>query len=105
MVLSFMKKDRAAIWKNRFVEDHFGPSQTLPSYVDFCTLLDDRFLDTNVQAEAFIKLRALKQGKKTADEYTAEFRDLALEARITEDNSLIDHTNLVSTPPLLIVSS
>jgi len=99
--LSFMKKDHAATWKNRFVEDHFGPSQTMPSYVDFCSAMDDRFLDTNIQTEAFLKLRALKQGKKTADEYTAEFRDLAAEAKIREDHSLIDHYQFGLNAPIV----
>src|SRR5713101_9647554 len=86
-MLSYLTKGSAAMWCDRYIIDTL-PS--VPTYTNFKKALDKAFEDGNAVANAMIKLKELKQGQKTADEYTATFKALIRETGITEDISIID---------------
>src|SRR5712692_5105438 len=97
-ILSYLTKGSAAMWHDCYVID------TLPStltYTDFKKALDKAFEDGNATANAMIKLKELKQGQKTADEYTATFKALIGETGITEDISIIDLYQTGLNSPLI----
>src|SRR6266852_5030640 len=97
-MLSYLTKGSAAMWCDRYVID------TLPStpmYTNFKKALDKAFEDGNTAANAMIKLKELKQGQKTANEYTATFKALIGETGITEDVSIIDLYQTSLNSPLV----
>jgi Retrotransposon gag protein len=105
-VLSYMKEGptlkMADSWKNRFVEKYFlAPNPpNLPTYKDFLKLLDKAFKDSNVEAKAFAALHSLKQ-TGSVDEYTAAFRNLIVEAGITQDGPMIDYYRMGLKAPVV----
>jgi hypothetical protein len=87
-----MKGGLAGEWQRRFVLKNMLTG-TLPPTVTLATFnqeLEKDFLEPDFERKAMLKLSRLQQGRRTADEYTSEFRTLAAEAGVTQDNALID---------------
>src|SRR5713101_7926773 len=72
-ILSYLTKGSATMWCDRYVLDTLPCT---PTYTDFKKALDKAFEDGNAATNAMIKLKELKQGEKTADEYMATFKAL-----------------------------
>ena len=86
------------MWRDRYV---INTLPSTPTYTDFKKALDKAFEDGNAAANAMIKLKELKQGQKTADEYMATFKALIGETGIMEDVSIIDLYQTSLNGPLI----
>ena len=97
-ILSFMKEGAAKTWKDNFV----GDKQKLiknGQAVDvaygtknaFRDLFEAAFYSTDVVADARFSLETFVQGKKTLEVYISNFRTLARQAEITDNNILMDY--------------
>jgi hypothetical protein len=87
--LSFLTEGVAKVWKEGYLLDKLGKG--FGSLTTFKKLLQDTFSASDVEGDARAKLRQLKQGKDTADEYVSQFRILAGRSKIKEDSSLIEY--------------
>src|SRR5216684_3767966 len=78
-ILSYLTTGHALMWRDCFIEQDM---KKVIAFNDFNNLLNLTFKDTNAGAKAVLKLCQLKQKTKTWDEYTTEFKALAVEAGI-----------------------
>jgi hypothetical protein len=94
-LLSYMRGGNAGPWAERCLDQierssrRRPPSYPFVSYDSFLDLFDERFLERDEAEKARYKLKYLKQGSGTCDEYVAAFE--ALE-ELTEfnDQALVD---------------
>ena len=94
--LSYMKGGLAEKWKTRYVIVDMAKPGYTSHYGNFTDALDKAFIETNKEQKAVDALNHLQQGKRTADEYTAEFHVLLSDANINFYQSglnvpLVDH--------------
>jgi hypothetical protein len=88
--LSFMKKGFAGTWATNVTKQLREGTVTFANWTAFETKLKEVFDDPNKKRAAQVKLHALKKGpKQSADEYFAEFDQLATLAGFN-DEALLD---------------
>jgi Retrotransposon gag protein len=91
-MLSFMKKGTASTWKESWTQEKLNtPTQDFGKIKDFIDELKKAFSAADTEGDARAKLRQLRQGKNTIDEYVAEFRILAGKAKMTDDKALTEY--------------
>jgi hypothetical protein len=94
-LLSYMRGGNAGPWAERRLDQIERDGRTHPptypfsSYADFIDLFDERFLERNEKEKAQFKLKRLRQGSGTTEEYIAKFETLE---ELTEfnDQALVD---------------
>jgi hypothetical protein len=91
-VLSFMNEGTAATWKEAFLNEVFADGKKdYGTFEQFIIKVKEAFSATDVEGDARAKLRQLRQGKDTTDEYVSQFCILAGRSKITEDRSLVEY--------------
>jgi len=93
-MLSFMTEGTARAWKEAFVRDVIaqpGPTSNFGTLKQFIDNLKKAFEAPDAEGDARAKLRQLKQGKDSVDEYVAQFRILAGKAKMTDDKALTEY--------------
>ncbi|ESK85833.1 hypothetical protein Moror_2378, partial [Moniliophthora roreri MCA 2997] len=113
--LSYMKEGQAAKWmkaktdeyKKELQEKEAEPSDTKPedqvhvtTWVEFLEEFKKAFRPLDIGTDARLKMKLLKQNKKSVDEYITEFCLLAADAEY-DDRALIDHFLTGLHPTLL----
>ena len=85
--LSYMKTRHAAAWAQNYVEGliaaNNNPTPT-DTWKQFTEKLDATFNDPNRQEKALCEFYEMKQGKKTAEEFFAEFDIVRAKAGLRE---------------------
>jgi Retrotransposon gag protein/Zinc knuckle len=103
-VIGLMKGGTAGPLADNFVDELIDPSKPTPDYLSdwkkFMTKMDEMFKEADEQGKALQKLKALKQGSKTADEFFAEFKTWAAATKFN-DEALIDRLKEGLNGPLL----
>jgi hypothetical protein len=96
-VLSFMNEKEALQWRKSFVRAKTNTNEDIiyPSYKDFLKLLRDYFRPVDGVNQALNKLNILKQGARTAEELVTEFRLLASDAELGDDDGRSDGKFLI----------
>jgi len=91
-MLSFMKKGTALTWKESWTQEKLATATqdfgTIKSFIDE---LKKAFSAADTEGDARAKLRQLRQGKNSVDEYVAEFRILAGKAKMKDDKALTEY--------------
>src|SRR5271155_4794601 len=91
-MLSYMKGGTAQAWKKSFISKVINnPPVNYGTLISFLTQLRTAFDLADSEGEARAKIRKLRQGKDSVDEYIAQFRVLAGRAKITDDKNLIEY--------------
>jgi hypothetical protein len=91
-MLALMNGGTAKAWKEAYVADILNAKKgTFPKHDDFVKDLKKAFLPGDPEGDARAKIRQLKQGKSSVDEYNAQFRILAGQSGITEFRALKDY--------------
>src|SRR6202522_1475838 len=91
-MLSYMMEGTARAWKEAFVRDIINsPTNDFGSLKQFTIDLKKAFEASDSEGDARAKLRQLKQGKDSVDDYVAQFRILAGKARMTDDAALTEY--------------
>ena len=99
-----MADKEAAQWRESWIENHTQRGMVwFPTFDDFLTELDRAFSPIDSVGDAMHKLRALKQGSKSAEELIMEFNLLCRQAGIlgSGDTTLISLFQLALNKPLL----
>lgn len=89
--LSFMNDGIAAPWAAAFIKEAMGNSP--PSYGtwdEFVKKLEEAFSPISSSADAVTKLKTLRQGAGTADEYVSKFRNIVGLTDLTDMAFLVD---------------
>ena len=73
--LSYMKGGTAEQWKKRMLKQ-YSKGGEIPTWDSFLAAFKQTFSDPDPQGTARHKLRLLKQGNSTCDEYVASFKEL-----------------------------
>src|ERR1700678_1656297 len=88
-MLSYMTEGTARAWKEAFVRDIINsPTNDFGSLKQFTIDLKKAFEASDSEGDVRAKLRQLKQGKDSVDDYVAQFRILAGKAKMTNDKAL-----------------
>ena len=87
-ILSYMTEGTAEAWKEVYMDEKNGAYGLYPAFI---TELKKAFSAANTEGEAWAQLRQLRQGKDGADEYIAQFRILAGQAKLTDDKTLVEY--------------
>ena len=89
-MLSHMKGGTAQAWKEAFITECAATTGygTLKAFID---RLKEAFDLADAEGDARAKLRKLRQGKESVDEYISQFRVLAGKAKMTDDKALIEY--------------
>src|ERR1700678_4065451 len=91
-MLSYMTEGTARAWKEAFVRDIINsPTNDFGSLKQFTIDLKKAFEASDSEGDARAKLRQLKQGKDSVDDYVAQFRILAGKARMTDNATLTEY--------------
>src|ERR1700678_1940094 len=91
-MLSYMTEGTARAWKEAFVRHVINsPIIDFGSLKQFTVDLKKAFKASDSEGDARAKLRHLKQGKDSVDDYVAEFRILAGKARMTDNAALTEY--------------
>src|ERR1700678_3077300 len=91
-MLSYMTGGTARAWKEAFVPDIINsPINDFGSLKQFTVNLKKAFEASDSEGDARAKLRQLKQGKDSVDDYVAQFRILAGKARMTDNVALTEY--------------
>src|ERR1700678_3477617 len=91
-MLSYMTEGTARAWKEAFVRDIINsPKNDFGSLKQFTIDLKKAFEASDSEGDARAKLRQLKQGKDSVDDYVAQFRILAGKARMTDNAALTEY--------------
>src|SRR5277367_1517329 len=91
-MLSYMTKGTALAWKEAWVTEKLVITKP-----DFGTLeaftkeLRGAFSAADTEGDARAKLRQLRQGKNSVDEYVAKFRILAGKEKMQDDKALMEY--------------
>lgn len=75
LALSYMKGGTAGPWAKEKVKQYFKGEVT-QTWEEFCKEFEEVFNDPDPKATARHKIKKLKQGSQTADEYICSFREL-----------------------------
>lgn len=91
-MLSYMKGGTAQAWKESFITEAIKKvPEDYGTITEFLTKLRAAFELANSEGEARARIRKLRQGRDTVDEYISQFRVLAGRAKITDDKNLIEY--------------
>src|SRR6202522_2942815 len=91
-MLSYMTEGTARAWKEAFVRDVINSqANDFGSLKQFTVNLKKAFEASDSEGDARAKLRQLKQGKDSVDDYVAQFRILAGKARMTDNAALTEY--------------
>src|SRR6202522_498993 len=91
-MLSYMTEGTARAWKEAFVREVINsPIINFGSLKQFTIDLKKAFEASDSEGDARAKLRQLKQGKDSVDDYVAQFRILAGKARMTDNAALTEY--------------
>src|SRR6202522_3411563 len=91
-MLSYMTEGTARAWKEAFVREVINsPTNNFRSLKQFTVDLKKDFEASDSEGDARAKLRQLKQGKDSVDDYVAQFRILAGKARMTDNAALTEY--------------
>src|ERR1700678_4475575 len=91
-MLTYMTEGTARAWKEAFVRDIINsPINDFGSLKQFTANLKRAFETSDSEGDARAKLRQLKQGKDSVDDYVAQFRILAGKARMTDNAALTEY--------------
>src|ERR1700678_2004385 len=91
-MLSYMTEGTARAWKEAFVRDVINTqTDDFGSLKQFTVNLKKAFEASDSEGDARAKLRQLKQGKDSVDDYVAQFRILAGKARMTDNTALTEY--------------
>jgi len=91
-MLSYMKGGTAQAWKESFITAAIAKAPVdYGTIKDFLKELRTAFDLADSEGEARAKIRKLRQGKDSVDEYISQFRVLAGKAKITDDKNLIEY--------------
>src|SRR6202522_745329 len=91
-MLSYMTKGTARAWKEAFVRDIINTqTNDFGSLKQFTVDLKKAFEASDSEGDARAKLRQLKQGKNSVDDYVAQFRILAGKAKMTDNAALTEY--------------
>src|ERR1700678_2869842 len=91
-MLSYMMEGTAHAWKEAFVRDVTNTqTNDFGSLKQFTVDLKKAFEASDLEGDARAKLRQLKQGIDSVDDYVAQFRILAGKARMTDDAALTEY--------------
>jgi len=95
-MLSYMTDKEALLWKELYIEQITDANGDLvfPTFKEFLDNLKEAFKAADRTGEAMNALNNLKQGNKTAEELSTEFRLLAGQAGL-EAKSHSDHIHLI----------
>ena len=87
-VLSYMTKGTAEAWKEVYMDKKNGAYGLYPAFI---AELKKAFSAADTKGKARAQLQHLRQGKDGTDEYIAQFRILAGQAKLTDDKTLIEY--------------
>ena len=87
-VLSYMTEGTAEAWKEVYMDEK---NRAYGLYPTFITELKKAFSAADTKGEAWAQLQHLRQGKDGTDEYIAQFRILAGQAKLTDDKTLVEY--------------
>src|SRR5271168_4560098 len=88
-MLSFMTEGTAQAWKEVFVQDIINnQANNFGTLLQFIANLKKAFEAPDAKGDARARLRQLKQGKDSVDDYVAQFRILAGKAKMTDNKAL-----------------
>src|SRR5271168_54704 len=91
-MLLYMTEGTARAWKEAFVRDVIDTqTNDFGSLKQFTVDLKKAFEASDSEGDARAKLRELKQGKDSVDDYVAQFRILAGKARMTDNAALTEY--------------
>jgi hypothetical protein len=91
-MLALMNGGTAKTWKEAYLHDILNTKKgAFPTTEDFVKDLKKAFLPGDPEGDARAKIRQLKQGKGSVDEYNAQFRILAGQSGIKEYRALKDY--------------
>src|SRR6202522_2068569 len=91
-MLSYMTEGTAHAWKEAFIREVINsPVIDFGSLKQFTVNLKKAFEASDSEGDARAKLRQLKQGKDSVDDYVAQFRILAGKARMTNDAAFMEY--------------
>src|ERR1700678_4451062 len=91
-MLSYMTEGTARALKEAIVRDIINsPTNDFGSLKQFTVNLRKAFEASDSEGDARAKLRQLKQGKDSVDDYVAQFRILAGKARMTDNVALTEY--------------
>src|SRR6202789_215832 len=91
-MLLYMTEGTARAWKEAFVRDVINAqANDFGSLKQFTINLKKAFEASDSEKDARAKLRQLKQGKDSVDDYVAQFRIQAGKARMTDDAALMEY--------------
>src|SRR5271154_7460843 len=85
-ILSFLNEGEAYKWREAYLNGILDPNTgyfVYPPYSAFITLLQAHFRETNQVQVANNQLATIKQGKKSVEDFIAEFRLLLSRAEMT----------------------
>lgn len=96
-ILSFLTDGEALKWRETYLSGLMTDDGefTYPTFKAFITLFSAYFRPINEAQTANNQLATLRQGKRTVEEYVAEFRLLITQAGMTSNTSS-DHTHLIN---------
>ena len=86
--LSYMKEGPAAIWAQKYADDHLDDT-SLGKWTDFVKELDAAFQDHTASKKAREQVEYFTQGRQTVDEFFNHFDTLLTDARITDDGEKV----------------
>ena len=91
--LSFMTDGAAAAWKEAYIADKTVRTGgfSFSTWEDFLRVFKEGFAPIDEAGNARLKLKTLKQGERTAEEYISDFRIYALKSGITADEALSEY--------------
>ena len=90
-MLSFMTDGATAAWKEAYIADKTIPvvgGFAFGTWADFLKVFKEGFAPIDEAGNACLKLKTLKQGKCTAEDYISDFHIYASKSGITADEAL-----------------
>jgi hypothetical protein len=90
-MLSHMTGGVAKEWKETYIAEALTKPTKFGTLASFTQLLKETFSVADAEGDARAKLRQLRQGSGTIEEYISQFRIHAGRSKITEDKSLIEY--------------
>jgi Retrotransposon gag protein len=97
--LSYMQGGKAQFWRNEAINQIAMGHEPFGSFQDFLQKLEAQFGDPNPKATAVQKLKTMRQGSLSADEFMLQFKAEALQTDLG-DAALIEYLKAGLNPSL-----
>ena len=97
--LSFMQGGKAQFWRNEAINQIVAGQRPFDSFEDFIAKLESQFGDPNPKATAVGKLKTMRQGSSSADEFILQFKSEASQTDLGEA-ALIEYLKAGLNPSL-----